>query len=58
MCPDLSLRLRQSLGEDDTRLMTPDDANPELPMAAFATLQERHSLKIDKANPEANKTKR
>lgn len=28
----------ESLGEDDTGLMTPDDANPELPMAAFATL--------------------
>lgn len=38
MGPDVSPRLKQSLGEDDTGLMTPDDANPELPMAAFATL--------------------
>lgn len=28
-----------SLGEDNTGLMTHDDANPELPMAAFATLR-------------------
>lgn len=36
MGPDVGLK--QSLGEDDTGLMTPDDADPELPMAAFATL--------------------